>query len=927
VAEQLGDPIQVRGSLERIMRSEIFARSPQARRFLEFVTEKALEGALAELKAYTIGVAALGVVGERSCPETAARMQASRLRRLLLRYYETIGKEEPFELQLPPGSYVPILVDRRERQSRRSVPPVHGDLAAVHGAPSVRVEVFGCVSEEGREVALSQALSEGVVNALVTLDGLKVTRGRSHSAGYVDFILRGSVTRLDETVRVMAALHRSEDDEAVWSERFDLILNSDVRTQLDFVAESIAAQVGDPVAGAVPMACRECSDFGVGYAAQQTLWRLLRHPTSEALLEARLALEQALPRASSRLHVQAAYAFALSLGPFFGIARAEELKSADVHARAALAEADSVALALLSRAFLAYHERDFGEVERLACEALELSVSGQFVRAVAGNLIMLSGSVDAGRDLIDGAFRRVPRLPRYLQSALCLDALLRRSDPQAALQLAQRIGRETPGWGSVLEASCFIVLGQTSEARRAAARVNAHSGLTPRQLERRLLAGLPRSLAEPLLASSADAGLIPVSEVRPGGKRSVPPRSRSLPNEIRVGILHSLSGPMSMCETHLVNAAMLAIDEINLRGGLLGRPVRALVEDGASSPDVFRRKAEKLLRDDGVSHVFGCWMSSARKALLPVLEAHKALLWYPLQYEGLECSQNVVYTGSSLNQQVEPAVVWANERGMKRCLLVGSDYVYPRTANRLIRGLVESSGGVVEGEFYVPLGRSDSFSEIASVIRERAPDVVFSTINGIDNVAFFKALEAAQVRAEKTPVMSFSLSEIELQSMPGRTSGHYACWSYFQSIGSAENLDLVRRFRGRYGESAVLSDPIVTAYSQVHLFADIVCAAGTVDVGAVWSALIGADMHHVGESLRVRPNHHIERRALIGRARADGQFDLVWRSPALIVPEPWLGVDQANILSRNLVLEALRALPEMAERASHSDSRAAQGWS
>jgi len=784
----------------------------------------------------------------------------------------------------------------------------------------VRVAGFECHSANAADEILGRALSEALVKTLISVEGLQVSQS-AHRGG-ASFVLSGSLLRLGATLRVSAALHRVEDDRAIWSEPFDAIDGAELSQQLDNVAERIAAQVADPVFGAVSLACRDSREFGAGYAALQEFFRFLRHPGPDEHTQAKTALEQVMPILGGRDLIHAAYAFVLAATPLLGPLKLEDLASAEAHARAALAGEEPGPFALTARALVAYHQRDFGQAERLGLEAIDASGAGSYLGAAAGNLIALSGNWEAGLAAIAAASSVLPRLPGYLQTATCLESIFRRSDPSAGLSFAQKMSREAPAWASFLEAVCLSVLGRASEARRAAARSSSISGLSPKLLERRLSSLLPSSdVSDSLMGVAADVGLLPAKETRSRGTHAISPRGRQLPHELRVGILHSLSGPMSMCETHLVNAAMLAIEEINLSGGLLGRPVRALVEDGGSSAELFQRKAEKLLREDGVSTIFGCWMSSSRKAVLPAVEAHRALLWYPLQYEGLERSEHVVYTGSSLNQQVEPAVTWAMQKGHRRCLLVGSDYVYPRTANRLIRGLVESSGGSILAEYHVPLGQSEPLTAIARAVAELKPDVVFNTINGVDNVAFFRELSKVGVHAQQTPVLSFSLSEIELQSLGHLAQGHYACWSYFHSLESPENAAIVSRYRGRYGEGSVLSDPIVTAYAQVHLWKQVVSAAGSLDTDAVLKHLVGAEMDLGGDKLEVRANHHVDRRAMIGRARADRQFEIVWRSPGVIAPEPWLGVDQTNIFSRNLVLEALRALPEMAERASRLEAR------
>jgi ABC-type branched-subunit amino acid transport system substrate-binding protein len=229
--------------------------------------------------------------------------------------------------------------------------------------------------------------------------------------------------------------------------------------------------------------------------------------------------------------------------------------------------------------------------------------------------------------------------------------------------------------------------------------------------------------------------------------------------EIQIGVLHSLSGTMAISEAHLVDAVLMAIEEVNRGGGVLGRPVRPIVEDGASEPDTFAAKAEKLLAEEQVATIFGCWTSSSRKAVKPVVERHHSLLWYPVQYEGLEESPNIIYTGSCLNQQIEPAVHWALARGQRRCFLLGSDYVFPRIANRLIHALVTRGDGHVLDERYVPLGSRD-FAEAVVAIQRLQPDIVFNTINGEDNLAFFREYTRRGMDADACPVMSFSFSEI-----------------------------------------------------------------------------------------------------------------------------------------------------------------------
>lgn len=906
-------PETVRRYLKRIVESDVFGRSPQARRFLEFVTAHTLEGESAELKAYTIGIQALGMKSDRSAPETTARMQASRVRRLLQRYYETFGSQDEIEIQLPTGSYIPQFVLRSQSHSRSDTGSRQATL------PTLVIEAVEAVSSEHTDALFCRSLTEQIVSLLVPLNDLRVTRRPPALSNQLySFVLSVTLIRSHSSLRMNAGLRRLDDGETVWTDRYDVALSTtEPDAQQDAIATRIATQVGDPVVGAIGHACRDLLGLGPGYAALQSFYRFLRRPSEEGLRLAKSALESVMPKASGSALIHGAYSCALSIEYLRAPThRGADLLSAEAHAGSALLDDAECALAHIARALVHYHLREKLPARRSIDQALECSGATAFTQAVAGNLLFLLGDWERGFDLVERAFSTAPHLPGYLKFASALHALHLEGDPLRALEATHLVSSTLPGWGSFLESCCLANLGRRAEARRAVARVTTllpHLAKRPGKILGEVLF-LPE-VAETLLRASGDAGLLPPREPSAPQKYSIAASSKALPSEIRVGILHSLSGPMALCERNLVNAAMLAIDELNSDGGLFGRPIRGIVEDGASDPTTFQTKALKLTQQDGVNSIFGCWMSSCRKAVLPVVEGQNALLWYPLQYEGLERSRHVVYTGSCLNQQIEPAVRWAFRQGLNRVLLVGSDYVFPRTAHRLIRGLVNGGGGSVVGEYYQPLGRAD-FSAVAEAISLEKPDIVFNTVNGADNIALFKALSRAGVRAGTTPVLSFSLSEIELARLGGRATGHLACWSYFQSTEAAENRALVERFRGRYGEGEVLSDPAATAYAQVHLWKAVAERAQGLETQDLLLHLPGAYMHLGGEELLVRENNHVDRRAIIGRARADQQFDVIWQSNGLIAPEPWLGVDQADIFARDLVLEALRALPEMAERAS-----------
>ncbi len=358
---------------------------------------------------------------------------------------------------------------------------------------------------------------------------------------------------------------------------------------------------------------------------------------------------------------------------------------------------------------------------------------------------------------------------------------------------------------------------------------------------------------------------------------------------VRVGVLHSLTGTMAISEKSLVDACQMAIGEINQQGGVLGRPLKAVIEDGESDPQVFARRAEKLIVEDQVASVFGCWTSSSRKAVLPVFEKHNHLLWYPVQYEGGESSPNIIYTGAAPNQQITPAVEWCHAAFGPRMFLVGSDYVFPRTANVIIRQQLAGWGASPVGEEYRPLGSQD-FEGIVRQIAETQPDVVLNTINGDSNQAFFAALSKAGIDAQTIPVMSFSIAEDELRSIDtGLTTGHYCCWNYFQSVDTPANRRFVRKFRERYGISRVTDDPIEAAYSQVHLFAKAVEKAGSTDVAAIREAARGLIFSAPGGLIRIDPqNQHTWKVARIGRIERGRQFSIVWSSEDPLPPRPYL---------------------------------------
>ena len=358
---------------------------------------------------------------------------------------------------------------------------------------------------------------------------------------------------------------------------------------------------------------------------------------------------------------------------------------------------------------------------------------------------------------------------------------------------------------------------------------------------------------------------------------------------IKVGILHSLSGTMAISETTVVDAEELAIEEINANGGVLGKQIEAIKEDGASDWPTFAEKAEKLIDQDGVAVVFGCWTSASRKAVLPVFEEKDHMLWYPVQYEGQECSKNIFYTGAAPNQQIEPAVTWLMENKGEEFFLVGSDYVFPRTANNIIKEQLAAEGGTVAGEDYLPLGNTE-VTPIINKIQQAMPDggVIFNSLNGDSNVAFFKQLKSAGMGPDKYPVMSVSIAEEEVRQIgPEFLEGHYAAWNYFQTVESPENEKWVADFKAKYGEDRVTNDPMEAAYIMVYLWAQAVEKAGSTDIAAVREAAYGQTFDAPEGTVTMQPNHHISKTVRIGEIREDGLFEIVSSTDGPVEPVPW----------------------------------------
>ncbi|MEN9228273.1 MAG: urea ABC transporter substrate-binding protein [Gloeomargarita sp. HHBFW_bins_205] len=359
---------------------------------------------------------------------------------------------------------------------------------------------------------------------------------------------------------------------------------------------------------------------------------------------------------------------------------------------------------------------------------------------------------------------------------------------------------------------------------------------------------------------------------------------------IKVGVLHSLSGTMAISEKSVVDAELLAIEEINAAGGVLGKKIEPVIEDGASDWPTFAEKAKKLIDQDKVATVFGCWTSASRKAVLPVFEEKQHMLWYPVQYEGQECSKNIFYTGAAPNQQIEPSVDWLLQNKGKEFFLIGSDYVFPRTANTIIKAQLAAKGGKVVGEDYVPLG-STEVAPIIAKIRAALPNggVIYNTLNGDSNVAFFKQLKGAGLGPDKYPSMSVSIAEEEVRAIGVEfLKGHYAAWNYFQTVDTPASKKFVESFKAKYGADRVVNDPMEAAYIAVYLWKQAVEKAGTFeDLEKVRQAAYGLTFDAPQGQVRMNSNHHLSKFVRIGQVRDDGLFDIVFATDKPVDPVPW----------------------------------------
>jgi urea transport system substrate-binding protein len=360
-------------------------------------------------------------------------------------------------------------------------------------------------------------------------------------------------------------------------------------------------------------------------------------------------------------------------------------------------------------------------------------------------------------------------------------------------------------------------------------------------------------------------------------------------SSVKIGLLNSLSGTMAISEVTVKNSLMLAVDEINASGGVLGKKLEPVSEDGASDWPTFAEKAQKLISVDKVAAVFGGWTSASRKQMLPVFEKNKALLFYPVQYEGLEASPYIFYSGATTNQQIIPGLDYLKSQGKKSIYLVGSDYVFPRTANKEIKAYAAANGMTIAGEDYKPLGNTE-FSAIVDKVKAAKPDAVFNTLNGDSNVAFWKQYKSVGLSAETTPVISVSIAEEEAKAIgPQYLTGQLTAWNYYMTTPGAANEKFVKAYQAKYGADKPTSDPMEAAYVSLYLWKAMVEKAQSFDVEKVKVAADGITFEAPEGTVTVDgSNHHISKTARIGKIGADGAISEVWNSGQPIKPDPFL---------------------------------------
>ena len=392
---------------------------------------------------------------------------------------------------------------------------------------------------------------------------------------------------------------------------------------------------------------------------------------------------------------------------------------------------------------------------------------------------------------------------------------------------------------------------------------------------------------------------------------SVLPAHAQTGGTIKVGILHSLSGTMAISETVLKDTVLMAIDEINAKGGVMGKKLEPVIVDPASNWPLFAEKTKQLLGQDKVAVIFGCWTSVSRKSVLPVVEEMNGLLFYPVQYEGEELSKNVFYTGAAPNQQAIPAVDYLMSKaggGAKRWVLLGTDYVYPRTTNKILRAYLKTKGVADKDidEKYTPFGHSDYQTIVADVKKfsQGGKTAVVSTINGDSNVPFYKELGNAGLKAKDVPVVAFSVGEEELRGVDTKPLvGHLAAWNYFQSIKSPANTEFIKKWSAYAvakklpgADKPLTNDPMEATYIGINMWKQAVEKAKSTDTDKVIAAMAGQTFNAPSGivSKMDEKNHHLHKSVFIGEIKADGQFNVVWKTPGPVKAKPWSPYIEGN---------------------------------
>lgn len=360
---------------------------------------------------------------------------------------------------------------------------------------------------------------------------------------------------------------------------------------------------------------------------------------------------------------------------------------------------------------------------------------------------------------------------------------------------------------------------------------------------------------------------------------------------VKVGLLHSLTGSMAISEQSVRDAEVLAISEINANGGVLGKQIEYIEEDGASDPSTFATKAEKLIDSEDVATVFGCWTSSSRKAVKSIFEDYEGLLWYPVQYEGMEASDNIVYTGAAPNQQIVPAIEYLIEQGYEDFFLLGSDYVFPRTANMIINAQIEDAGLNIVGEEYAGMEQTD-FAAIIAKIEAADPDVIINTLNGTGNVSFFKQISEKNYTADDYMTMSFSIAEEEVATIGADIlENHMVSWNYYQTTDTAQNDDFVAAYKDMFGANRVTSDPAEAAYDAVYLWKAAVEMAGSFEVDDVLAVIATGKVSFDAPEGIVTidgDTQHLAKPVRIGEVKNDGLIYEIFATDAPVEPDPYL---------------------------------------